>query len=279
MTVSEWLSGAIGALEKSGCPDPQVDARWIAEDMLEMSAAELRFAAQNELTDAQLDLLNACLKRRKTGEPLQYILGKADFMGLKFHVDSRVLIPRQDTETLVEAAIVELQARNGKKTLDMCTGSGCIGLSIKSLVPDADVTLSDISAAALEVAEKNAKVLEAQVNIRRGDLFRAVGREKFDLIVSNPPYLRADEMEELQAEVRFEPALALEAGVRGMDFYEKIAMEAPKHLNPGGAIYLETGCEQARDVLKLLNEHMDAQTSGIIRDLCGVERVAWARSK
>lgn len=279
MTVSEWLSGAIGALEASDCPDPQVDARWIAEDMLKMSAAELRFAAQNELTDAQLDLLNICLDRRKTGEPLQYILGSADFMGLKFHVDSRVLIPRQDTETLVEAAIVELQARNSKKTLDMCTGSGCIGLSIKSLVPDADVTLSDISAAALEVAEKNARALSAEVKIRRGDLFKAVGREKYDLIVSNPPYLRTDEMEELQKEVRHEPFLALEAGDRGMDFYERIAAEAPKHLLPGGAIYLETGCEQARDVVELLNKHMDAQASGIIRDLCGIERVAWARSK
>ena len=279
MTVSEYLADAINALEESGCPDPKIDARWIAEDMLGMTNAELRFAAQSELTDAQKDMLDNCIKRRIKGEPVQYILGRADFMGLKFHVDSRVLIPRQDTETLVEAAIVELQARENKRVLDLCTGSGCIGLSIKSLVPDAEVTLSDISQAALEVAEKNAKALEVDVKICRGDLFDAVGRQKFDLIASNPPYLRTDEMEELQQEVRFEPALALEAGVRGMDFYEKIAMEAQKHLNPGGAIYLETGCEQAQDVLALLNKYLDVASSGIIRDLCGIERVAWARSK
>ncbi|MBQ3575641.1 MAG: peptide chain release factor N(5)-glutamine methyltransferase [Clostridia bacterium] len=279
MTVSEWLSGAIHALEASGCPDPQVDARWIAEDMLHLTTAELRFAAQNELTDEQLSVLDHCLERRKQGEPVQYILGSADFMGLKFHVDSRVLIPRQDTETLVEAAIVELQMQGGKTVLDMCTGSGCIGLSIKSLAADAEVTLSDISRDALEVASKNAHALALDVKIRHGDLFKAVGREKFDLIVSNPPYLRTDEMHQLQEEVRFEPSLALEAGERGMDFYEKIATEVPKHLNPGGAIYLETGCEQARDVLALLEKHLDAQASGIIRDLCGVERVAWARSK
>lgn len=279
MTISEWLQDAANALEASGCPDPRVDARWIAEDMLRMTAAELRFAAQNELTEPQLALLEGCLDRRKAGEPVQYILGSADFMGLKFFVDKRVLIPRQDTETLVEAAIVDLQGRADKKVLDLCTGSGCIGLSIKSLVPDADVTLSDISHGALEVAEKNAHALAADVKIRHGDLFRAVGKEKYDLIASNPPYLRTDEMEELQQEVRFEPEIALEAGAQGLDFYERIACEAPKHLKPGGAIYLETGCEQAQDVLKLLNEHMDAAASGIIRDLCGVERIAWARSK
>ena len=279
MTVAEWLRSAAEALEASGCPDPQVDARWIAEDMLHMTSAELRFAAQNELDSDRLKVLDSCLERRKSGEPVQYILGAADFMGLKFHVDKRVLIPRQDTETLVEAAIIELQSQESKKVLDLCTGSGAIGLSIKSLVPDADVTLSDISADALDVASKNAHALALDVKVCRGDLFKAVGREKYDLIASNPPYLRTDEMEELQKEVRHEPALALEAGERGMDFYERIAEEAPKHLNPGGAIYLETGCEQARDVLKLLEKHMDAQASGIICDLCGIERVAWARSK
>lgn len=279
MTVSEWLSSALAALEASGCPDPNVDSRWIAEDMLKMTPAELRFAAQNELDDDALALLNACLERRISGEPVQYILGFADFMGLKFHVDKRVLIPRQDTETLAEAAVIDLQRRENPKVLDLCTGSGAIGLSIKSLIPDAEMTLTDISAAALEVAEKNAKALSLSVSFRHGDLFKAVGREKFDLIVSNPPYLRTDEMQSLQREVRFEPAIALEAGERGMDFYERIALDASEHLYSGGTIYLETGCEQARDVLELLNRNIDAEASGVICDLCGKERIAWARSK
>lgn len=279
MTVSEWLSNAAAALEATGCPDPKVDSRWIAEDMLKMTPAQLRFEAQNELSDDALALLNACLERRVSGEPVQYILGSADFMGLKFYVDRRVLIPRQDTETLVEAAVIDLQQRENPKVLDLCTGSGAIGLSIKSLIPDAQITLTDISTAALEVAEKNAKALSVSVNFRHGDLFKAIAKEKFDLIVSNPPYLRTDEMENLQREVRFEPAIALEAGEQGMDFYERIALDAAKHLNAGGTIYLETGCEQARSVLELLNQNIDAEASGVICDLCGKERIAWARSK
>ena len=277
MTIAEWLRSATEELKQSGCPDPSVDARWIAEDALRMSPTELRFEGHNALRPKQLDAMNAFLSRRKQGEPVQYILQRADFMGLKLYVDKRVLIPRQDTETLVEAAIVELQTKKRPRVLDLCAGSGAIGLSIKSLVPGAEVTLSDLSTGALEVVKKNAHALEVEVSIRHGDLFEAVGKERFDLIASNPPYIRASEMASLQREVQFEPAMALDGGLDGLDFYRRIAAGAAEHLNPGGSLYLEVGEGEAPDVLRMVRAGLDCRASGVLKDLNGIERIVWAR--
>jgi len=279
MTINEWLKNARETLSLSGCPDPEIDSRWVAEDILGMSRTELRFEGDRALSPDVLSRLNHALDRRKNGEPVQYILECADFMGLKFHVDKRVLIPRQDTETLVEAAIAALMPMKDPAVLDMCTGSGAIGLSIKSLVPGAHVILSDVSKDALDVARINAKRLNADVILRHGDLFNAVGHEKFDLIASNPPYIPRGDMATLQREVMHEPALALDGGLDGLDLYRRIAQGAPAHLNPGGYIYLEVGIGEAGDVLNLLKENIDCADAGIIKDLCGVERVVWARSK
>ena len=279
MTIDQWLKQAQAALTESGCPDPAIDARWIAEDILGMNAMTLRFEAQQQIGAEKLAELNVCLERRVQGEPVQYILKKSDFMGMRFQVDSRVLIPRQDTETLAEAAIIALQGRESPRVLDLCTGSGCIGLSIAALAPSARVTLADISADALEVARRNARELGCEVQLRRGDLFKAVGREKFDLIASNPPYIPSAEVLHLQAEVRHEPVLALDGGADGLDFYRRIAAEAPAHLEEGGSIYLEVGMGEAQDVLALLKDNIDCADSGVICDLCGIERVVWARSK
>ena len=279
MTVNEWLKNAREALERTGCPDPDIDARWIAEDILGMSRTMLKFEGDKALSQDALTMLNGALERRKSGEPVQYILENADFMGLRFHVDSRVLIPRQDTETLVEAAIATLITMNAPAVLDMCTGSGAIGLSIKSLVPAARVTLTDISKDALDVARINAKALNTDVVLRHGDLYEAAGRERFDLIASNPPYIPRGDMASLQREVQHEPALALDGGLDGLDIYRRIALGASGHLNPGGYIYLEVGVGEAGDVLTLIKENLDCADAGIIKDLCGIERVVWARSK
>lgn len=278
MTISEWLKQAAEALQESGCPDPAIDARWIAEDALGLNASALRFEAQNALPESKLAEMNAFLDRRVQGEPVQYIMKKSDFMGMRFYVDHRVLIPRQDTETLVEAAIIALQGQKNPRVLDLCTGSGCIGISIATLAPHAQLTLADISVSALEVAKKNAHDLNVDVLLRHGDLFKAVGREKFDLIVSNPPYIPSDELADLQPEVRREPALALDGGADGLDFYRRIAEEADQHLLPGGSIYLEVGIGEAQAVLSMLKSSLDCADSGVIQDLCGIERIVWARS-
>ena len=279
MTISEWMRSAIDALRASDCPDPEIDARWIAEDVLGMNARELRFEANSAPDPKRLDELNECLRRRRQGEPVQYILKRADFMGLKLYVDERVLIPRQDTETLAEAAIVALQGRHEADVLDLCAGSGAIGLSIATLVPGARLTLADVSAGALEVARKNAQALNVHADFRKGDLFQAVGREKFDLIVSNPPYIPTGELLGLQREVRFEPALALDGGADGLNFYRRIAAEAGAHLKPGGSVYLETGAGEAQSVHEILLQSLDAAASGIQKDLNGIERIVWLRSK
>jgi release factor glutamine methyltransferase len=279
LTIAEWLKQAEAALTKSGCPDPAIDAKWIAEDILKLTPTALRFEAQNAPDAEALAEMNACLVRRIQGEPVQYIMKKADFMGMRFHVDSRVLIPRQDTETLVEAVIIALQGKEKPRVLDLCTGSGCIGLSIATLVSGAQVTLADISTGALEVAKKNAHALNCDVLLKQGDLFQAIGREKYDLIASNPPYIPSAEMPELQAEVKHEPALALDGGMDGLDFYRRISAEAAQHLLPGGSIYLEVGMGEAQDVLAMLRNDINCADSGVINDLCGIERIVWARSK
>ncbi len=164
------------------------------------------------------------------------------------------------------------------RVLDLCTGSGAIGISIKTLVPGASVTLADVSRDALEVAHRNAHDLNADVEIRHGDLFRAVGRDKFDLIASNPPYIPRGELDTLQKEVQYEPLLALDGGEDGLELYRRIAKEAPAHLNAEGRIYLEVGAGEADAVLALIQENIDCAESGVINDLNGIPRVVWARS-
>ena len=280
MTITEWLTHARERLAQTGCPDPDVDARWIAEDALGMTRQDMVFEGDRAIPRAQLYTLESMLDRRAAGEPVQYILGSADFMGLRFRVDHGVLIPRQDTETLVEAALIELRQRPGHPTLlDLCCGSGCVGLSLASLVPHAHVTLADISPEALEIAKANQKALEVRAELKQGDLFNAVGRERFDVITANPPYIPSGELPALQREVRFEPALALDGGADGLDFYRRIAEAAADHLNPGGAIFLEVGFDEAPAVLALIKTHLTCATAGTIKDLNGVDRVVFAKTR
>ena len=271
MNIGEWLRHASDVLAESGSPDPQIDAKWIAEDTLGLTRAELHFESTRGIDAAQLEQLDERLMRRAEGEPVQYILHSAYFMGLKFYVDDRVLIPRQDTETLVEAVIVALHELESPDVLDLCAGSGAIGLSVKTLIPSANVTLTDISRDALDVARRNAHELNAEVDIRHGDLFRAVGRDRFDLIASNPPYIPHGDLAGLQREVRREPVLALDGGSDGLDVYRRIASEAGAHLNPGGYLYLEVGIGEAERVLELV-------TAGVECAQSGIPRVVWARS-
>ena len=278
MTISDWLRRAQAALTASGCPDPAIDARWMAEEALGMTRQELTFESDRSIPPDALARLDAMLERRVDGEPVQYILGSADFMGLRFYVAPGVLIPRQDTETLAEAALVALRAMPGSPAvLDLCAGSGCIGLSLASLAPDARVTLADISREALEIARRNEKALGVRAELRHGDLYDAVGQARFDLIVSNPPYIPSGELATLQREVRFEPKLALDGGSDGLDFYRGIAAGASKHLNPDGAIYLEVGIGEAPAVLDLLRRALPHIETGTIRDLNGIERVVYGK--
>lgn len=278
MIISEWLKHARNRLAQTNCPDPDIDARWIAEDVLCLTRQELVFEGDRAIPRHQLYRLEAMLDRRAAGEPVQYILGNADFMGLRFRVDGAVLIPRQDTETLVEATLIELRQRPGRPALlDLCAGSGCVGLSLASLAPNARITLADVSHEALEIARANQKNLGVKVELRQGDLFNAVGRERFDIIASNPPYIPTGELSGLQRELRFEPRIALDGGADGLDFYRRIAEDAVDHLNPGGAIFLEVGINEAQPVLELVKARLPCAQAGTVRDLNGVERVVFGK--
>ena len=278
MTIGEWLRHARDVLTESGCPDPHIDSRWIAEDTLGLTRTELHFESERAVDADTLERLEDRLRQRASGEPVQYILNSAYFMGLKFYVDNRVLIPRQDTESLVEAVIVALHELSEPDVLDLCTGSGAIGLSVKTLIPSANVTLTDVSRDALEVARKNAHDLNVDAEFRHGDLFKAVGKDRFDLIASNPPYLPHGDLAGLQREVRREPMLALDGGSDGLELYRRIAADAGAHLKPGGFIFLEVGIGEAEPVLSLITENIVCAQAGVTNDLNGIPRIVWARS-
>lgn len=272
-TILEALKKAEQRLR--AVPDPRLDAEWLLSEVLGISRLEMLLNKRRELTEAEEGAYEALISRRETREPLQYILGSQSFMGFSLKTDSRALIPRFDTEALCEEALKYV--RPGCRVLDLCTGSGALAAAVKKLCPSASVTASDISEAALSLAKENAERLGAEVRFVQGDLFSPLAEEKFDVIVSNPPYIPDAMRGRLQAEVEREPALALFAGEDGLDFYRRIAKEAPAHLNPGGRLCLEIGDGQGEAVKALLYEEFtDIQ---IINDLNGLPRVVSAALK
>lgn len=277
MTLGQWLDAAERELTQTGSPDPRTDAEWMAVDVLGVSRSMLGLMLKSALSDQQQVQLDSWLARRAKGEPLQYIEGTAWFMGLEFGVDPRVLIPRPDTETLCEAALELLEGMKNPTVADMCTGSGAIGISVKRLCPKAKVTLTDISRDALFVARTNAMRLGAQVEALQGDLYGAIEGRAFDMLLCNPPYLTQEDMDSLQKEVTFEPALALFGGEDGLDCYRRIADGLNAHLNPGGYVLLEVGMGQDQDVLKLVQNAMDCAETQVLEDMNGVSRVVIAQ--
>lgn len=273
MTVGEWKRSARTRMQAADNPDAGWDAELLLCEALGCEKGALRQKDREELSARALDALEAQLSRRLAGEPLQYILGNTWFMGLRFACDPRALIPRQDTETLAEEALKALERGSGQRVLDLCCGSGCVGLSIARYAPGAEVTLSDLSEEALALARENARLLGLRARMAQGDLFEAVPGERFDLIACNPPYLTAQDMQSLQREVRREPEGALYGGEDGLDFYRRIAREAPAHLTEGGSLLVECGMGQAGEVARLLEA---VGQTRVVRDLCGVERVVVA---
>ena len=279
MTFGEWIAAARAELERAGNPDAQVDARLLVCGLCELAPGRLAGICGQEMPAALHVELERRLDRRLSGEPLQYIEGAAYFMGLKFAVDSRVLIPRQDTETLCEQALTFLRGYTGAEVLDLCTGSGAIAISVARLQPGLRVTATDMSSDALSVASENAHLNGVYVRFMQGDLFEPVAGERFDAILCNPPYLTADDMVHLQTEVACEPRMALFGGEDGLMFYRRLAHEVYGHLKPGGYALFEVGDGQAAEVLRLMSENAMCAASGTVKDLPGVERVVWIRSR
>lgn len=298
MTLKQWLRSAEAALTAAGIDNASGESRSLLAAALKCDENELwqhilptqpqtlkQLQAveqpQAALTKEEAEAADGLLKRRLQREPLQHIIGCQWFYGYRFNVSPAVLIPRWDTENLVEACLCYLRQRSCESPLrvcDVCTGSGCIAVTIALEQSNTAVTAIDISPAALAVAKTNAAELGAQIDFRLGDLMTELGetKEVFDLIVSNPPYIKSDELQQLQPEVRlYDPELALDGGEDGLVFYRRLAAQAKHHLAEGGLLALEIGADQATAVSAIVRAE-GYREPVVKRDLAGFDRVVLA---
>ena len=253
MTIQGILNIGIEKLENKKIEDAKSITRYLLSSVLKKDKSYLVVHADEEISNEQENKFFMGIEKLASNIPLQYVVNHQEFMKLPFYVDENVLIPRQDTEIVVEEAIGLIKANNYKTVLDLCTGSGAIAISIAKYT-NANVVATDISKEALEVARKNAKTNEVDVKFIESDMFNNV-EGKFDLIISNPPYIKTSEMENLQEIVKKEPKLALDGDIDGLKFYRIIAENAYKHLNENGSLVLEIGFDQKQEVTDLLKEN------------------------
>lgn len=259
-----------GYLQEREIPDGELDAWYLLEHLLEKDRSWYFLHMKEEADQGLEEEYNTLIKKRGRHVPLQQITKKAYFMGLEFKVNSHVLIPRQDTEVLVEEAAKRL--KKDAKILDLCTGTGCILLSLLYNRDRLNGVGVDISPEALEVARENSRLLHIPATFLRSNLLNQV-EGTFDLIVSNPPYIPRDVIEGLMEEVRdYEPRLALDGGEDGLDFYRRITCEAGEYLKPGGWLLMEIGQDQADDVRNMM-EAAGYEEIQVVQDLAGLDRV------
>lgn len=264
-------------LNSVGIAEAKLDARLLLEEVCHTDRSDMILYPDREVDDVQHESYVNYIKKREQRIPLQQIIEKQEFMGLEFYVNEYVLIPRQDTEILVEEAMKNLH--DGMRILDVCTGSGCILISLLHYSNDCQGVGIDISKEALRVARKNAEKLlpdEKEISFYQGDLFEALpDTEKFDMIVSNPPYIRSDVIPTLEPEVAFhEPVIALDGKEDGLFFYRRIIEEAGKYLCRGGMLFFEIGYDQAEAVLGLMMDKGFIEVN-TLKDYAGLDRVVY----
>lgn len=278
MTAQEWLRKASASLESAGIADAESDAWLMFSHVTGMSRMEYTLDRDKCLSDEEICSLAKMLEKRNQHIPVQQITGEAWFMGYPFFVNENVLIPRMDTEVLVEAVLTRLPAvpvtENGKRrVLDMCTGSGCILLSLLKEEKGLLGTGADISEKALLVARENAHRLECEAQFIFSDLWENI-EDTYEIIVSNPPYIVRNVISTLDTEVKdHEPVLALDGGEDGLDFYRKIVADTHRHLVPGGLLAFEIGYDQGQ-ALTALFKNAGYRNIEILKDLAGLDRVA-----
>ena len=265
----------VGSLQ-AGLPLEPLENRILLRHALGLTRVGLITQSERVLTDEEATRLAALVARRQAGEPIAYIVGQREFFGLPFQVNPAVLIPRPDTELIVELALERLAPR--ARLLDMGTGSGAIAVAVAHTRPDAAVTALDVSEEALAVARANAATNGAQVRFLRSDWFAALNGEVFDLIASNPPYIAAGDEHLAQGDLRFEPSGALTDFADGLAALRTIVDDAPAHLVGGGWLLLEHGYDQAAAVRTLLRDAGYTEVQSW-RDLGGIERVSGGRRR
>lgn len=270
-TAKQFLARAEAVLSQAGVEQPDREAVWLLSHLMGVSAGRLRAQPNTILSPEQAEAFEVMVERRARREPLQYILGSQEFMGLSFRVTPAVLIPRPDTETLVAAALSRL--RGSVRIADIGTGSGIVAVVLARFLPEAKLVAVDLSPAALELARANAREngVADQIQFRQGDLLEPLMSERFDAILSNPPYIPDAEMAGLMPEVRdWEPRMALTPGRDGLEFFRRLLAAAPAHLKPGGLLGVEVGAGQAPAVADLFRQvGFDPQ---VCLDTRGIER-------
>ncbi|HCG86961.1 MAG TPA: peptide chain release factor N(5)-glutamine methyltransferase [Lachnospiraceae bacterium] len=274
MNYTEAFLMGMQKLKEAEIGEAQLDARLLLEEVCGTDHNTLLCHGDREVSEAEEEQYRKALEQRAVHVPLQHLLGYQDFMGLRFQVNEHVLIPRQDTEILVEEAMRYLH--DGMRILDLCTGSGCILLSLLHYSNDCEGTGVDISKEALQVAALNAELLGIKADFLKSDLYEKV-TGKFDLLVSNPPYIERKVIPTLMEEVReYDPYIALDGGEDGLDFYRRIIGGAQDYLKRGGQILMEIGSGQAQAVSELLRE-AGFKEIDVCRDFAGLDRVVSGR--
>lgn len=281
-------------LAKAFCMDAKIDAEELYCFLTGLDKVGLFLRANEEVDEETEKKYMELIDKRVQRIPLQHITGTQEFMGHTFKVDPHVLIPRQDTETLVEEAAKTIQNTPARKltfmeklrgskewdVLDLCCGSGAIGISLAKICSNIKVTASDISPEAIAVAAENAASLRAKVKFVEGDMFKPFNGKKFDMIVTNPPYIRTAMISILQEEVKnHEPLAALDGGRDGLNFYRIIVKEAAEHLKPEGFLMMEIGHDQGEDLRKMLKDDGRYTPAEVIKDLPGKDRVVKCKLK
>jgi len=287
MTISEALIHGSAILKTAGIDTSSLDASVLLANILNINRSSLIAKGTEILNEEKLNIFKLFIDKRKRGECTAYITGNKEFFGLSFTVNPNVLVPRPDTEILVEASLKQIKTlnmANGTKdkirVLDLCTGCGAVAVSIKHEIPETEVWAVDLSAHALETARENSDRLlgAGAINFYHGDLYNAIpsANSSFSLIVSNPPYIPADEIKTLSAEVRNEPFIALDGGKSGLEIIERIIDKSPDYIKQGGVLLLEASPYQMKEISSLL-VNRGFKNIELYKDLSGQDRVIGGR--
>lgn len=281
MTISELIKKGMIELKNGNIEEPKLKARLLMQYVLNKSRQYVIVNDREELDNIKEKQYLEEIKILKKGVPIEHITHQKEFMKLSFFVDKNVLIPRQDTEILVEEVINIAKKNNSKKILDLCTGSGAIAVSLAKYLPQAEITAIDISNEALKIAKKNAisNNVENQITFISSDMFTNLNEEKFDVIVSNPPYIKTNVIKNLDIQVQNEPYIALDGGKDGLDFYKKIINESYQYLKYNGYLCLEIGFDQKIDVIELIENTESFTGTYSKKDLFDNDRIIVTRLK
>ena len=279
MTIRQAIEKGVIELKVANVETPKLKARLLMQYVLNKTRQYIIVHDTENLLEVKQNEYFRCIDKLKKGYPIEHITHQKEFMKLNFFVNGDVLIPRQDTEILVEEVIKISKEMRVKKILDLCTGSGAIAVSLAKYLSDVEITAIDISHKAIKTAKKNAVFhkVEDRITFLESDLFENLKNQKYDLIVSNPPYIKKEIIKKLDKQVQKEPYIALDGGYDGLDFYRKIIKNAYEYLKYGGYLCLEIGYDQKDDVIDLINKEHQYSKTYVKKDLCNNDRVVITR--